>query len=194
MWSSFPSSALPHQAQACLAQEWGYMGSITAWGGLCLFWFVPFFKKTFLISISSLTCYEILTERWPKKKEIWLWPSSWSVPVIWILWAQADGAIKPTRLCRFWFLQFSLQGVSRGASWHTGLCRGGEEEGAFLPVPFNESSDSHLQLVHTADAELSPHLCWSPFSLSFAVGGLLKQDYGLVGSSTSYRSASTISQ
>lgn len=67
--------------------------------------------------------------------------------------------------------------IARCVMWgqlaHRAVQSGEEEEGAFLPVPFSESTDSHLQPVHTADADVSPHLCCSPFPLSSAVGGLL---------------------
>lgn len=40
----------------------------------------------------------------------------------------------------------------------SGLWTGREEEGAFLSVPSNESSNSQLQAAHTDDAEVSSHL------------------------------------
>lgn len=50
-----------------------------------------------------------------------------------------------------------------------------EEEGAFLPVSANESSNSRPYVVQADDAKISSSLWWSPFPLSSAVRGLVKQ-------------------
>lgn len=63
------------------------------------------------------------------------------------------------------------------------------EEGAFLPVPFPESSGSQLQAVHTAGADVAS-ICDVHFSPLLCC----TQALGLAGSSNRYRGASTISQ